>query len=172
MPKGYKKDGSYAGVVFQNGKDNPNWKGGTCDNIKEYKKKYRQKHIEKIREYKREYMKKRRQENSKHRLNHNISGAIYKALKRNKMGGHWEILVGYTLQDLMKHLENLFDKNMNWENYGSYWHIDHKCPQSWFKYETVEDKDFRNCWALENLQPLWAHDNLVKHAKYPDFKVT
>lgn len=43
------------------------------------------------------------------------------------------------------------------------WHIDHKIPKSAFNFETPEDIDFKRCWALKNLQPLWAAENIKKH---------
>jgi len=43
---------------------------------------------------------------------------------------------------------------MNWENYGSYWEIDHIVPLSAFKITSYEDESFKNCWSLKNLRPL------------------
>ena len=64
----------------------------------------------------------------------------------------------------MKHLKKQFDDKMTWDNYGK-WHIDHKIPKSHFKYEIAEDPEFKKCWALENLQPLWAIENYRKGDK-------
>ncbi len=50
---------------------------------------------------------------------------------------------------------------MSFENYGE-WHIDHVVPASNFSYDSFEDKEFKDCWALSNLQPLWAEENLKK----------
>ena len=91
-----------------------------------------------------------------------MAAAIYQSLKGNKAGRKWEILVGYTLQDLIEHLENLFDDKMKWENQGSYWDIDHFQPKSLFYYKTAEDPEFRKCWALSNLQPLEHIENIRK----------
>ena len=77
----------------------------------------------------------------------------------------WESLVGYTVNQLKEHLEKLFDNLMKWENYGNYWHIDHKIPISYFSFATPGDPDFKKCWALENLQPLEKIENLKKGAK-------
>jgi len=41
-------------------------------------------------------------------------------------------------------------------------HIDHIKPVASFNYTTTECVDFKKCWALKNLQPLWATDNLSK----------
>jgi hypothetical protein len=81
---------------------------------------------------------------------------------RHFCGRHWESLVSYNLNDLVKHLEKQFDDKMNWENYGSYWHIDHIKPKSLFKYVYPEDEDFKKCWSLENLQPLEKIANMRK----------
>ena len=53
---------------------------------------------------------------------------------------------------------------MSWDNYGE-WHIDHILPDSSFYYVSTEDDEFKKCWALSNLQPLWAIDNLKKSNK-------
>ena len=44
--------------------------------------------------------------------------------KNNKS---WITLVGYTLLELMTHLESQFTDGMTWENYGQ-WHVDHIRP--------------------------------------------
>ena len=98
------------------------------------------------------------------KLNNNISAVIRASLKGNKGGRHWEKLVGYTINDLMEHLENLFQPGMTWENQGK-WHIDHKIPKVFFRFGNPEDPDFKLCWNLNNLQPLWALDNLRKQTK-------
>jgi len=105
----------------------------------------------------------RRRNNPKLRLNHRISGAIRLSLKSGKNGRHWENLIGYNLKDLMAHLKSLFKKDMSWENYGKGgWEIDHKKPISSFNFNSYEDEEFKQCWALDNLQPLWASDNRSK----------
>jgi len=100
----------------------------------------------------------------KRKLGNSISSAMYFSLKNNKSGRHWENLVGYTARDLMKHLERQFVDGMSWENYGK-WHVDHKIPISAFNYTKPEHSDFKRCWGLKNLQPLWAKENISKGAK-------
>ena len=53
------------------------------------------------------------------RLSNNIRGNMHHALKAKKAGRTWESLVGYTLEDLIKHLENKFSSGITWDNYGS-----------------------------------------------------
>jgi hypothetical protein len=59
-------------------------------------------------------------------------------------------------------LESKFDDKMSWDNYGSYWHIDHIIPQSKLLYNSMEDENFKKCWDLQNLQPLEATANMKK----------
>jgi len=62
----------------------------------------------------------------------------------------------------MSHLESMFVDGMSWENYGGGWHVDHILPLSSFEYETTDDDSFKTAWALSNLQPLWASENISK----------
>jgi hypothetical protein len=102
----------------------------------------------------------------KGRLNHSIKAGIRKSLQGTKNRRHWETLVGYTIEQLKKHLERRFREGMLWENYGTNgWHIDHIIPKSAFNYETPDDIDFKKCWALSNLQPMWARENIKKSDK-------
>lgn len=100
------------------------------------------------------------------RIDRTISCSISAALSSSggKGGRSWQQLVGYTLDELIAHLEHHFLPGMTWDNYGIHgWHVDHVIPKSMFKYESPNDDDFRKCWSLENLQPLWAEDNLRKN---------
>jgi len=85
--------------------------------------------------------------------------------KGMKAGRHWEELVNFTIDELKKHIEKLFTPEMTWENYGTYWHIDHKVPIAVFNFERPDDIDFHLCWSLKNLQPLEASKNMSKGAK-------
>ena len=70
----------------------------------------------------------------------------------------------FSPQDLYNHLESKFQSGMSWENYGE-WHIDHVVADSRHRYSSTEDEEFKKSWALTNLQPLWAKDNLKKGTK-------
>ncbi len=93
-----------------------------------------------------------------------MSSSMRKSLKGGKQGRKWESLAGYTVKQLKKHLEKQFINGMSWENMGA-WHIDHKTPKAVFNFEKPEDIDFKRCWALKNLQPLWVRENCVKNDK-------
>lgn len=113
----------------------------------------------------RERYKLKRKKNPKLKLNDNISQAIWFALHGKKSGRHWGKLVGYTIAQLKKHLEKRFTQDMNWENYGTFWEVDHIIPQSVFNFLGAEDIDFKRCWSLKNLQPLEKSKNRRKSDK-------
>jgi hypothetical protein len=96
-----------------------------------------------------------------YRLHTNVSRFIRAALGGGKRGRKWEALLGYTLDDLKAHIERQFRRGMTWENYGD-WEIDHIRPRAMFKFENSDDPEFRECWALTNLRPLWARENAAK----------
>lgn len=166
-----------------------NWRKINIENCRAYGRKNYQKHRAKILEYQKKYGKQNREEISIRRrkytqknktkrneyvkqcrkdpmvkLKHYISTVIRHSLRGNKNGQKWEILVGYTLQDLRKHLEKLFESGMNWQNHGI-WHIDHIIPIYVFNFDKPEDIDFHRCWALSNLRPLWGDQNMSKNRK-------
>jgi len=104
-----------------------------------------------------------------YRLRERMSCSVRKSLKIlniEKCKAGWQSLVGYTAEQLKLHLEQRFTPEMSWENYGSYWHIDHIEPQSWFKYDSMDHPAFKACWALDNLQPLEAKANMSKSNRW------
>ncbi len=106
----------------------------------------------------------RRKHSVKLRINESMGAMIYLALKEKKNGYKWEDLVGYTCEDLMTRLESQFKEGMSWDNKGK-WHIDHIIPRSHFHFNSPEDTEFKECWAISNLQPLWEKDNLTKSTR-------
>lgn len=153
--------------------------------VSDYNKRYREENKEKVAEIKKQWRERNKDRDNKRRnervknkleqdrelaisykLNLGMANSINHSLKGRKNGRSWESLVGYTLKDLMAHLEARFKPGMTWENHGrSGWHIDHIRPIASFNFTSPDDPEFRECWTLENLQPLWAEENLRKGAK-------
>jgi hypothetical protein len=73
--------------------------------------------------------------------------------------------IGYSIDELKSHLESKFQPGMSWDNYGE-WHIDHVVPDSWFTYSSTDEKGFKDSYAINNLQPLWADQNIEKSNHY------
>jgi hypothetical protein len=70
-------------------------------------------------------------------------------------------LLGYSPHLLKESIEKKFTQGMNWDNYGE-WHIDHIKPISSFNFNDLPSV----INSLDNLQPLWASDNLSKGCRY------
>ncbi len=106
---------------------------------------------------------KERRQDSGYCISCSIRGQMTYHIKRRGMTKNKKTFdaMGYSVTELMKHLEQQFTDGMSWDNYGE-WHIDHIRPVSWFKFKSTDDKEFKDCWSLTNLQPLWARDNLSK----------
>lgn len=99
------------------------------------------------------------------RLSARVRCGMRRDLRTKKGGRQWESLVGYTVAELMRHLEARFAPGMGWHNLSK-WHVDHVRPLASFSFSSVDDPEFRAAWALTNLQPLWAEDNLRKGSRY------
>jgi hypothetical protein len=68
--------------------------------------------------------------------------------------------IGCSSNYFKKHLSSMFTKKMNWDNYGSYWHVDHILPVSSFDH--TNEQEIKKCWHWSNLRPLEAQENMNK----------
>jgi hypothetical protein len=139
------------------------WSNENRKELRKYHSSWRDENKEHVNKYKRDYERKRRAEDPKYRLGVRTRTAVWQMLKErnvNKTNKTFALL-GYSIEELMIHLENLFTDGMTWDNYGE-WHVDHKKPMNSFMFESTDDLEFKECWRLDNLQPLWGEDNLSK----------
>lgn len=147
------------------------------DAISEQKKQYYKENKDDIIESHTIYTRGKRKNDPIFRLRNNVSRLIHFYLFKNgtpKNGKSILDFLEYTIIQLKLHLESLFEPWMTWQNYGVFrvetwkdddnstwtWHIDHIIPHSKFNYTSMEDQEFKDCWALSNLRPLSAKQNL------------
>jgi len=138
--------------------------------IKKNRKNYPSCSREYRRKYENEYRKNRRKQDLSLRVRQSVSSQIRFHIKKNGGSKSASILkkLPYTIQELRDYLESKFDKWMTWENYGPYradkrtWQIDHITPQSKLPYDSMDHLNFKICWALKNLRPLEALENIIK----------
>ena len=136
--------------------------------VKEKQRQYQKEYLNKpeVRDRSNKWRREWRNKNPQIKLRNNISRAIHRSIKEGGNRKHWEGLVGYTLQELMQHIEKNFTEGMTWGKFtNGEIHIDHIIPVSRFNFSSYEDIDFKRCWALSNLQPLWAVENMSKGNK-------
>jgi methylmalonyl-CoA mutase N-terminal domain/subunit len=54
---------------------------------------------------------------------------------------------------------------MTWEKFlAGEIDIDHVRPRMTFSYSATADPQFKECWALSNLRPMWARENRSRGA--------
>jgi hypothetical protein len=139
------------------------WSKDNRDYLREKHTEWREENREHVRAYAREYERKKCAEDPRYKLSKRTRTAVYTCLKEANISKYRSTfsILGYGIDELMEHLEKQFVDGMTWDNYGE-WHVDHKKPMSSFSFKSVNDIEFKECWALNNLQPLWGEDNLVK----------
>ena len=109
-------------------KEGKEWREKNKEYLKEYHKNYFQENKKEIYQY----WKHRRDTDIEHRISKTIRTRIWNAIQDfnlTKKDKTLEIL-GCSIKDYLLHLEQQFDKGMNWDNYGIYWEIDHIIPVS------------------------------------------
>lgn len=71
-------------------------------------------------------------------------------------------LIGYNSDELRRDIESKFTDGMSVDQLDKI-HVDHIVPCDMF--DMSDEREVKACWALCNLQPLWAADNLRKQTK-------
>lgn len=154
------------------------WRDANKDKIKKYNAdyrasgykstdnvaKWREKNIDAARKKEAERARVRRATVPWYRLKTRISARVSRMLIDGKQSKTTMEILGYDAKELCAHLEKQFLKGMSWENMHL-WEVDHIIPVSHFKADTIDSEDFKTCWALSNLRPLWRTDNRKKGAK-------
>ena len=113
------------------------------------------------------------------RMRTNVSGAIRKRIKINiKLSKTNDSSINYlpvSIPEIINHIESLFEPWMSWDNWGKYddhtwddndsstwtWQIDHIIPQADLPYDSYDHPNLKKAWALENLRPLSAKQNVM-----------
>lgn len=129
---------------------------------REYQRQYRIKYPERVRETRRKCARARPRIDAQSRLRQALRSRLSHAIKGKLKRGSFVKDLGCTIDELKIYLEKLFQPGMSWNNYGK-WHLDHKHPLASFN--LLDKVQFLKAAHYTNLQPLWAHDNLVKKDK-------
>ena len=97
-------------------------------------------------------------------LSQSTQNILRYAMRRGVVSRTIEARCGFTVDQAIERFQSLFTEGMDWDHFnkGSI-HIDHIKPQASF--DLSKEGQFKECWALDNLQPLWAADNLSKRDK-------
>jgi hypothetical protein len=136
------------------------------DQNKEYFNKYSHTHYHTKKELYREWNRTKYQTDLEFKLRHvtaaRISQALktYQTLKRNRTIEY----LGCTMDEYTQYLEKQFTQDMNWDNYGEYWEIDHIKPIDAF--DLNDEIQLYEAFKYTNTQPLKKEDNREKSNRY------
>jgi len=122
--------------------------------IKEQKKEYKQ--TEKYKVYTKAYVKNKYENDANYREIKMYRRKLNKFIK-NELITFSEIDCSY--ENLKKWLEFNFDNNMSWNNYGTYWNIDHTLPLTEIREDLI---------SWKNLFPMEKEENSKKNNKIID----
>lgn len=147
-------------------KTNKEYRLKNADKISIQRKEYREKNKEYIRQQNAKYrqrrnelIKERRKYDIEFKITENLRTKIHNVLS-NKNRPSSEKLIGCNRTILIEFLEFQFDENMNWNNYGKEWHIDHVLPIN--KFNLINENEQKICFNWKNLQPLHRFENQSK----------
>ena len=98
------------------------------------------------------------------KLSVNFRSRISSALRKRSKKTSSINLLGCSIEEYKLFLEKQFDKNMSWDNYGTYWDIDHIKPCAAFDLTSLEEQ--KQCFHYSNTQPLSKKENQIKNRFY------
>lgn len=112
-----------------------------------------------------EYLRIKRATDPQFKIKANLRTRLYLAIRKQntrKESGMTKLL-GCSVDELKKSLESKFKRGMRWENYGSFWHIDHIIPLASF--DLSDPNQLAIACHHTNLRPLKASENITKGDK-------
>ena len=166
-------------------KQGSEWKARNKQKVADYNKIYKAENREIISEYNAQYNLDNRAEIQKRSTaNHNrllredpnfkmaknLRARIREALKGNPKVDHTLILLGCSLDFFRAWFTYCFTEDMNFDNHGEIWHIDHTIPCS--KFNLINEEQQRQCFHWTNMKPMYAKENLKKNCNHTLEEVT
>ncbi len=137
---------------------------GEC-HTKKFKNTGNNQKIKRTVEYMKEYNKNRNKDLS-YKIRHNLRSSIRTNMKRDlsliKKGSTLKY-VGCSIKYFRKWIESNFDDKMNWDNHGSYWHLDHIKPCA--SYDLKKEEEIIKCFNWSNYRPCEKMENILKSDK-------
>ena len=100
-------------------------------------------------EQKNDWCKKESETNMNYRIKKSIAARLRTVLVKNDSTMNY---IGCNIQYLREWFAYNFTCDMNWENYGSYWSIDHIIPVC--KFDLTDEHEKLQCWNWTNLIPV------------------
>lgn len=141
------------------------WRNQHKDAIRAYNIEYAQANKETIQRRSSKYHTERAKVDFNFKLAKNLRTSLRYLVKNCNMkkGARALQLLGCDLEFLKSWFNYNFMDDMNFDNHGLVWHIDHTIPVSTFN--LLNDEELRVCFHWTNLKPMYAKDNMSKKNK-------
>jgi len=136
------------------------------ETIRAQQKGYQEENRAELSAYMNEYVKNRKIEDPLYHLAYNMrcrTSAAFKEQGYHKISRTADML-GADWQTVKEHIQSLFYGEMNWDNQGTVWHVDHVYPVS----SAEDESHLVGLMHYLNLQPLFAADNSSKCDMMPE----
>jgi hypothetical protein len=100
-----------------------------------------------------------------YKIANNLRTRLCHLIKKDRLSLGVDIL-GCSVAELKDYLDKLLLSEMNWENYGEIWEIDHILPCSSFNLEDIGEQ--QKCFHYSNHQPLFKTTEIAESFGYTD----
>jgi len=126
------------------------------------------------REWENIYVRTRKKNDSNYKVKALLRLRLLDAVKRHTAGGkvnkkHSAVaLLGCTVEQAVEYLEKQFLPEMNWNNHGKIWEIDHIKPCASYNLENPEEQ--KECFNYKNLQPLFITSKIAQEYGYTNYR--
>jgi hypothetical protein len=110
-----------------------------------------------LREQKTEWCKNAHNTNMNYRIKKSLAARLRTVLVKKTSTMNY---IGCNIQYLREWFEFNFTSEMNWDNYGSFWSIDHIIPVC--KFDLTKDNEKLQCWNWSNMMPVTIKFNSTK----------
>ena len=145
------------------------WRKNNPEKEASRKKKHYEENKEKYRKRTREWRRNRRHNDPNTKVRE-MARAFLRRCLTSKKDKHTFDILNYSPTELRTHIESLWEPDMNWDNYGTLWNIDHIKPLDAFNFlnedGSINYDAIKEANALINLRPMYSNDNFSKHAKW------
>lgn len=131
------------------------WIKENKDTWEKYLREYRENNREKLNKYDNDWKKEKYQNDINYKLKTNIKTRIVEALNKGnlKKGEKITTYLGCNIEFYKQYLESQFKSEMNWENHGKIWEIDHIRAVS--KFDLSIEENIYKAFNYQNTQPLF-----------------
>lgn len=139
------------------------------NNKEKYNKKqkeYYQKNKEQIILKRKEYNKNKYSSDAYYRLSSLLRNRLSEMLKSKYIVKKYSALklLGCSIEECKQYIEQQFKPEMNWNNHGEIWEVDHIKPCSSFDLTNIEQQ--KQCFHYTNLQPLFKTTEIAESFGY------